>query len=259
MNKMMISLFMCFTYVGSATCESVPLNTLVKSYQYAVEDASKVHATEISRHLFSVSHDNKKLIWENPEDEDSRILVLTWKSQSDYEQYVKSSDQTSDQENYVTWVTLAPQVRQLCQSFQQKNPEATKEDIDLRLKQYLGLSHTWNYDVFIEMWVSPEDLVRPCVDPEVSDTQCNLKFTSNIPNVKNINNYEIFFKNLYYKSYRFGVGVPWTGLGYAYDWGSSGSEVGASEYVLSPKSDYEIKKVTKTMDYCTGKVDRVLK
>lgn len=253
MKRIIAALIMCLAYIGSVEAERVDLDTLAKRYQYAVEDASKVSATEISSRLFALSHSNKQLIWEEPDEKDSRVLVVTWKSTPDYEKYVESTNKTSDNANYVTWVTLAPQVQQLCQKYLLENPKATKEDVDLRLKQYLGLKNTWSYDVFVEMWVSPEDMIRPCVDPNVSDKMCNLKFTSKIPKVKNIDNYEAFFKNLYYKSYRFGAGVPWTGLGYAYDWGSPFSEVGASEYVLVPESKYEIKSVTDTMGYCKTK------
>jgi hypothetical protein len=130
------------------------------------------------------------------------------------------------------------------------NPKATEADMNLRLKQYLGLNFTWEYDVFMEMWVSPEELFRPCVDPEVSDSQCNLEFGDSSPVVKNIKNYPQFYKNLYFQDFRSRPGVPWTGLGYTYDWGNPLTEAGASEFIMVPGANYEIERVVPTLDYC---------
>ncbi|MGH8475484.1 MAG: hypothetical protein ACRER2_06895, partial [Methylococcales bacterium] len=167
--------------------------------------------------------------------------------------FIKPYTATSDKEDYVVWVTLAPQVQIFCRNFMASGSRS-KDDLDLRLKQYLGLNHNWNYDVFVELWVSPEDLFRPCVDPEPTDTSCNLEFGKEAPAVKNIKDYKEFYKNLYFKSFRASEGVPWTGIGYTYDWAGQGSEVGASEFILAPNAPYEIKAATPTMDYCSQAV-----
>jgi hypothetical protein len=130
------------------------------------------------------------------------------------------------------------------------DPKVSQKLVELRLKQYLGLNPDWHYDVFVEMWVDPADLFRPCVDPQVEDNVCNLHFDEKIPEVNNIADYREFYRDLYYKSFRSGSGVPWTGLGYTYDWGNFESEVGASEYILVPGASYEIKRVVPTIEYC---------
>jgi len=57
-------------------------------------------------------------------------------------------------------------------------------------------------------------------------------------------------RGLYYKSFRGSVGVPWTGLGYTYDWGNPDSDVNASEFILVPAAPYTIEAVVPTMAYC---------
>ena len=224
---------------------------LDNAYQRALNDASQATTEELTDTLNAIHPDNPSLIWN---DDKTKLLVTTWKSQHSYEQFLKPATTTSTDENYVVWVTLAPQTQQFCQAYRKKYPK--KDDrLNLKLKQYLGLNHTWDYDVFVEMWVSPDDLFRPCVDPETDDTTCNLKFTDTIPQVKNIQDYHEFYQNLYYKSYRTEGGAPWTGLGYTYNWGKSGrrkaSEIGASEYIVVPGADYVIKDAIPTLDYCT--------
>jgi len=44
--------------------------------------------------------------------------------------------------------------------------------------------------------------------------------------------------------------VPWTGLGYTYDWGNPDSEVGASEFILVPGAAYQVKRAVPTAEYC---------
>lgn len=209
----------------------------------AVVDAAVAEQREVGDRLFAISPDNKALKWK-----DGRVLMVSWKSQLSYESNYKNQTRTSPQEKYVTWVTAAPQLQSFCQDYVQNNPQG---DLNLRLKQYLGLSYEGHYDVFMEMWVDPEDLFRPCVDPQIDDTICQLKFAEcPVPQVKNIHDYPVFYKNLYFNDFRYRPGVPWTGLGYTYDWGNSTSRIGASEYIISPDSPYQIERIVETAEYC---------
>jgi len=217
--------------------------TLDESYQAAVADAAIARKDEIATNLMAVDRSNKQLTWS---EDGSKLLVVTWKAQQAYEKFLKPYQATSDNEAYAVWVTLAPQVKQFCRAQAQ-----TQSSLNLKLKQYLGLNPEWSYDVFVEMWVSPEDLFRPCVDPETNDQRCNLHFAKgDAPKVKNINDYKAFYQQLYYRSFRSSAGVPWTGLGYTYNWAESRSEVGASEFILSPKAAYKIHRVSPTQEYC---------
>lgn len=213
------------------------------AYTRAVNDAAIAESGEVSDRLFAINSANQALRWQ-----DGKVLVVTWKSQSSFDANFKNQSQTSPQEKYVTWVTAAPQVQAFCQGFVKNNPN---EDLNLRLKQYLGLNADWNYDVFVELWVDPANMFRPCVDPEIDDASCQLKFAEDkVPAVKNIASYPAFYKNLYFNDFRYRPGVPWTGLGYTYDWGNPASPVGASEYILHPDSTYRIERVVETAEYC---------
>lgn len=223
-------------------CATLPQDPAT-AYNRAVDDAAVAESSEISDRLFAINSENQALRWQ-----DGKVLVVTWKSQCDYEKYIENETHTSQGEKHMTWVTAAPQVQAFCQSFVRNNPNG---DLNLRLKQYLGLKPDSHYEVFVELWVDPADLFRPCVDPEIHDTGCELKFAENeVPQVRNIVNYPAFYKNLYFNDFRSRPGVPWTGLGYTYDWGNPHSRVGASEYILRPGSPYQIKRDVTTAEYC---------
>ncbi len=223
-------------------------HSLERRYQQAVKKAAFVKAEKITPQLIPISVHNPNLVWNADK---SKILVLTWKQQSAYEKFIQPHTKTPMNPDFAIWVTVAPQVQQFCRQFvTQENPD--QAGLDLRLKQYLGLDAQWRYDVFVEMWVSPDDLFRPCVDPQIDDQQCELQFAKTLPQVKNIPDYASFYKNLYFKSFRASDGVPWTGLGYTYDWGNRQTPVGASEFIVVPNADYEVKRVVPTQDYCAA-------
>jgi len=219
---------------------------LERAYRQAVNNAAFPNQTVVADTLLPLKHDTPGLIWST---DGKKLLVVTWKSRSGYEKFLKPYTATSNHPDYAVWVTAAPQVQRFCSHYAQTHP--TQETLDLRLKQHLGLDHRWNYDVFVEMWVDPSDLFRPCVDPETSDSTCNLQFIGPLPTVKNIPDYSGYYSSLYFKSFRSSAGVPWTGLGYTYDWGSP-NRVGASEFILAPNSRYEIREVVPTAQYCMG-------
>nr|VFK12958.1 MAG: hypothetical protein BECKLFY1418C_GA0070996_100212 [Candidatus Kentron sp. LFY] len=218
-------------------------NELNKKYRMAIADTAQASHMEIHRNLYAVNEKNKELIWSEG---GSKILAVSWMSEYKYNNFYKNKEKISDKEEHATWVTLVPQVNKFCRDYLERKPKATKQEVDLRLKQYLGLPHEGKYDVFVEVWVSHQDIFRPCVDIEIHDHSCNLHFEEGkIPEVDNINKYDEYYKKLRNDAY------PWTGLGYTYDWGNPDSEVGASEYILSPGSKYIIGRVMQTVDYCT--------
>jgi hypothetical protein len=226
---------------------SQPTEQIVEMYNKAVQDASFAQKGEIARDLIAITPSNSNLVWNTDQ---TKVLVVTWKSTESYEQFIKNETRTSTGEAYVIWVTTAPEVRNFCHRYIQNNAGATPDAVNLRLKQFLGLDASWNYDLFIEMWVSPQDIFRPCVDPEVTDSQCNLDFGSPPPVVTGISDYPSFYKNLYFNDFRNVTKVPWTGLGYTFDWGSLLTDQGASEFILVPGTTYQIKQAVPTMDYC---------
>ncbi len=220
--------------------------SLEVAYAHAVRDASLAVESKVADNLIAITSDNEALQWE-----EGKLLVVTWKSQGSYDQNIKPHAATSTNEAYVVWVTTAPQVQAFCSNYHRAQPNATDADVELRLKQYLGLHYDWSYDIFVELWVDPNDLFRPCVDPEIDDNTCSLSFDKdNPPTVEGIADYTAFYKNLFFDDFRYQPGVPWTGLGYTYDWGNPSTSEGASEFILRPGSPYTIAGTTPTAEYC---------
>lgn len=236
----------CIQKSPSIVTEQEVLTFQQDAYAMAVWNASVVDSSDLCDTLIAINKDNPRLIWNS---DSSKILMTMWKSLESYEKFYKDDSLTSPSEEYVTWVTTVPQVQNFGRTFIAQDPHADTESVTKRIKQYLGLRPQWNYDIFIEIWVNPSDLFRPCVDPQIDDEGCHLSFSKEIPNVKNIRDYKSFYQELYFNDYRSRPGTPWTGLGYTYDWGNPENSVGASEFILVPGAKFEVKRIVKTMDY----------
>ncbi|MCG8634594.1 MAG: hypothetical protein MI863_12255 [Desulfobacterales bacterium] len=224
--------------------------TTTASFDRAVDDASVVEPKDVYTRLVPVRKDNPDLIWNR---DGTRVLVVMWKSRDSYNRFYKGRTHTDPSQDYVTWVTTAPQVREFGKRFLGSNPGKDLPALELRLKQYLGLKPEWTYDLFIELWVDPEDMFRPCVDPGIDDDRCNIEFSDPVPEVDNISCYPCFYKNLYFQDFRTRPGIPWTGMGYTYDWGNPEHHFGASEFILVPGAAYEIRQVKETLNYFTDR------
>jgi len=142
-------------------------------------------------------------------------------------------------------VTVAPEI---------KNFFGINVPQPLRIAQLLGLPPEYavagdpkEAKYMLELWVSPQDLFRPCPDTEISDTVCETSFPMDTFRMLDLNNkvrategaeygvfktYSSWFNNRTRNVYTTSSSpYPWTRLGYTYDWGSS-NHTGLSEFVV---------------------------
>jgi len=187
--------------------------------------------------LVAITRKNQNLTWRTI-DGDDYVLVSTWKWKNNFGDPGKC-DTTKGQ----VWVTTVPELKE-------RMSRDTAADRDLRLKQLLGLPPSLNYYLFIEFWVKPCDLFRPCPDKEISDSKCNTCFTSrdslDKDHVRWVNDTRI-------SSY-YGCGLynqyPWTQLGYTYDWNPDNkSHIGLSEFIIDVNKIIYVNKVDSTAAY----------
>lgn len=209
-------------------------------YAQSIEQAMTPSPEKICTELISISPENKELIWKKIGENDY-LLVVTWKQNTSYYQpYLDSG--FFNTENYPMWVTIAPE---LWKRIRKENPK----DTELRLKQLLGLPPEGVYSSFVEFWVKPEDLFRPCPDREINDHECELCFTdaNDSTHMDWINSNRI---SRYYGSCNVDEKYPWTQLGYTYDWNPENhSHVGLSEFVIRTKSDILVEAIYTTKEY----------
>lgn len=208
-------------------------------YQKAISTAMSPDSSKICYNLIPITKENDKLVWKRINGEDY-LLVVTWKQNvSYYKPYLDSAFYNTGA--YPIWVTTVPE---LAERIKKESPV----DVDLRLKQLLGLPPTSVYSYFVEFWVRPSDMFRPCPDKEIKDSSCSLCFPDGTDSTHinwiNTNRIDRYYPcNLYDK-------YPWTQLGYTYDWNPGNqSHIGLSEFVIGSRKKIVVKSITTTSEY----------
>ncbi|MCT7961376.1 hypothetical protein NG791_11915 [Laspinema sp. D1] len=230
--------------------KSVSYNQLVKNFQRAVDDVQTLEDNNTSPQLLSLKENNAQgVIYRKTEDNQTEILMVTWTNQRFYESW--RGGETPVQLERTVWVTAKPEVYNFCNVTAGIGNHLNlnrKMMLDLRLTQYLGLkpeptSSDKSKDAFVEIWVKAEHIKRPCSDGSIDSNNCQLE-PSKIQEVMQ----DLRISQTEY---------PFTGLGYAYDWGKP-SPVGPSEFVIeaSKEQPVEVKVslVKNTEDYCNNQV-----
>lgn len=205
-------------------------------YAMSIADAAVAEPGEVST-LVSITHEDPKVQWVG---ESGRLRLVTWTDWDGYDSKV-GAEMTLSRE---VWVTVSPELQSRC-----KNWKKTGDELSIRLGELLGLPPEAKKDRFVVVNAAPEDLFRPCPDPEITDNSCALRFPDGVSDA-----HRAWFTELQGKSYGIN-GYPWTRLGYTYDWASrkesrKQTEVGLSELVIRSGATIHIEAVQKTADYC---------
>ncbi|QRK10427.1 hypothetical protein JQX13_10225 [Archangium violaceum] len=206
-----------------------------ETYDEAVLDAAEPTQEDVIDGLWAITPSNPRLSWN---EERSAVRMVAWTTWTGYEQ----GDNTLSQE---IWVTAVPQLQELCRTLPDDAARIA------RINQFLGLPPATEHDngrFFVEMWVRPGDMFRPCPDAEIDDTTCGLSFPEGVSA-----EHESWIANTYASRYGFWqtTRYPWTGLGYTYDWCSQDTKhVGASEFVVRSGSVVDVTALIDRDSYC---------
>ena len=211
-----LALILCVIASGSAQSEKEQAENL-RAYNEAIY--------ETSVYKFSNLRPLKPLIFS---DSTNSTTVVTLTNYNGYKTGVENT-LTRD-----VWVTAVPEVKNLCQTF--------SGDIEMRLRQLLGLHPNQKFEKFVTMEVKRDDVFRPTVNPDPIMTlpcacpvivKCGEEFTANVDN-KHIRWMadQMLSSYVISESTLIPSGYPWTRLGYTYSWKPGSNKYGASEYVI---------------------------
>jgi hypothetical protein len=236
-------LFIFFTGITAQT-QKTHLSADSLYYSMAIKQTCKPELKDIYKHLTIIDTSNKTLVWSKINGEEY-VLMLAWKQNVSY----YKNDSLSgffNTGNYPIWVTAAPYLKKEAKSF----PAVSR---DMRLRQLLGLPPNAQYSYFVEFWVRPADLFRPCPDKEINDSLCDLCFPPKTDSVHinwiNGNRISRYYNCGTYDNY------PWTQLGYTYDWNPENkTHVGLSEFVIYPQRSIRVNHIYTTEEYLSGKM-----
>ena len=242
--KSKISLVLLFAIIAIVSCKTVKVTNqnpldVASLYQLSIVNSMAPDSGKVDYNLVNIDKQNKNLVWKEINGIDY-LLVVSWKQNiSYYKQYKDSAFYNTG--SYPMWVTTAPELVQRMKTEKYK-------DVNLRLKQLFGLPPVSVYSYFVEFWVKPADLFRPCPDKEITDKKCDLCFPANTDaeHISWINKNRI---DRYYQCDLYGK-YPWSQLGYTYDWNPENkTHIGLSEFVIGSNKKIKVAAIYTTEEY----------
>lgn len=218
-------------------CGSAPMprQELRELYDRAIADVLEVEPSEVVEDLVVIRPGAPGLEWAA----DGRVLVTTWAKES----WLRKPGRHVTLRTEV-WVVPGHGVRERCRRI-----ETSEAELRLRLEQMLGLPPgSGSGRRFVELWVRPADLFRPCPDPAIDQVRCTPEVDPEQISPEHREWLAEAAEDLH-RPARAG-GYPWTGLGYTYDWGHPYTEVGFTELVVRRRADVRVRRVETTAKYC---------
>ena len=175
------------------------------------------------RPLVSLTKNEENLYWS----EDNKVLLFTF--------HRFPSSYPDGEEITFTWgESWLCSVKEY-ENWYKSNKDNIKDPL-LRTKQVLGMSDESKNTYISSMWFDPNDVQRPAyiTDPT---KQMSLQFDEN-----ETDEYKAWFSNQYYYSYDVAK-LPWTRLGYTYDWSEEAKDCyGLSEFIAWKGTTVKVEK-----------------
>ena len=191
---------------------SNPSITLEERLHYAYLDVIEAKEDNI-RPLVTLTKDDENVYWNEAKD---KVLLFTFHRYPD--SYPDGQEVTFSWGE--SWLCSVKEY----ESWYLNNKSNIKDKL-LRTKQILGMSHESKNTYITSMWFDPSDVYRPAyvTDPT---KQMSLSFDENVTD-----EYKEWFANQYYYSYDVSK-LPWTRLGYTYDWSEEAKDkYGLTEFI----------------------------
>ena len=209
-SKRIIALALIPLFVVS--CSKEPELTNQELLRRAYLDCIEATQEKI-RPLVALTKTDEKITWNQAQD---KILLFTFHRYPD--SYPENEEVTftwgeswlCSVKEYVNWY---------------KDNKNNIKDILLRTKQVLGMDETSQNTYITSMWFDPNDVSRPAYVTNPTK-QMALQFEEDATD-----EYKEWFQSQYYYSYET-KHLPWTRLGYTYDWSKEAKDrYGLTEFI----------------------------
>jgi hypothetical protein len=206
----------------------------------------------VADQLLVLDRNNADLTW----NEAGQLLVTTW-TKTEYYSDPKYEPGFAFPLYGETWFTSGTQVQDVCGASGLEGAA-----LDLRIEQLLGLPPGGSSDAFLQVWIDPANLFRPCADASVTATTCPVAepLSSDAPDQVGwdcsapADDHEQWLCNSWVIRYGNSDPLhqyPWTALGYTYDWSPDNpTGQGPSEFVAEAKTEVVFEALVPTGEFC---------
>ena len=231
-NKLLVlpllSIFLLGCSINNpATVEPISLEERLNNAYLDVIETKE----ENIRPLINISLDEKNITWN---EDNNQVLLFTLHRFPD--SYPDGEDITFSWGE--SWLCSVKEL----QGWYINNKDNIKDPL-LRIKQLLGMSHESKNTYLSSLWIGVDDLIRPAYVTDVNKPMAT-SFDENVSE-----EYKAWFINQYYYSYDVNK-LPWTRLGYTYDWSEEAKDkYGLSEFIAFKGTTAKVDKTLPVEDF----------
>ena len=205
----------------------------------AIDDAKALDSSKISTVLMPIRKGYPGQEWANFDGHDMVLVVTLVDSSRLHKFFGKDGVYRIDRE-MGTWVSLPADWAKRAAAFEGLDSVAAH----MRLIQMYGLDPTCDYDIMVSFYADPATMFRPAHDPDITTTTVGLVFPAyaNAGYRVGETNFREWYRYSVEAAYEDDSPLPWTQLGYTYDWHHGADKHGVSEYIVGHNSLIRVKK-----------------
>ena len=113
----------------------------------------------------------------------------------------------------------------------------------MRMIQMYGLSPDCDYNIMVQFYADPAYIFRPAHTPEITTTAAGLEFPAYADEKFKVGetNFREWYRLSVASAFEDDSPLPWTQLGYTYDWHHGANRVGVSEYIVTHQALIKVK------------------
>ena len=182
---------------------------LLAQLDAAIKDAKEANPSEVSKNLMPVKKGTPGEEWANIDGKDM-VLVVTLVDSSRLQRFFSGEDSVA---------------------------------AHMRMIQMYGLSPDCDYNIMVQFYADPSYMFRPAHDPDITTTSAGLEFPSYADEKFKVGetNFREWYRYSFASAYEDDSPLPWTQLGYTYDWHEGAPREGLSEYIVTHQSLIKVK------------------
>ena len=213
-------------------------SALQASLLAAIEDAKQLDSTKISHQLMPIKKGTVGEEWANIDGHDM-VLVMTLVDSSRLQRFFGRDDLYRIDREMGTWVSLPQDWINRSAAFEGLDSVASH----MRMLQMYGLAPDCDYNIMVFFYADPAYMFRPAHDPDITTTSAGLEFPKYADEKYKVGetNFREWYRYSVASAFEDDTPLPWTQLGYTYDWHEGSDHRGVSEYIVTHQSLVKVK------------------
>jgi len=214
------------------------MEALEADLKAAIDDVRELDTTLISHSLMPIKKGTPNEEWATIDGKDMVLLVTLVDTSRLHKFFGQEGTYKIDRE-MGTWVTIPGEWLTKKDAFEGLDSVAAH----MRMIQMYGLSPDCTYNIMVQFYADVNGIFRPAADPSIDTNTAGLDHPAWADDNYKVGdtNFREWFRYNVQAAFEDDSPLPWTRLGYTYDWHKGAPRQGLSEYVVVDETLLKVK------------------